>query len=259
MCIYCYATSYIGRRSSIPKKDAITKVVRDLRRIDRDLVINMSTSSDPYPPEEKDIKLTRKILEILIKNNCKILITTKSNIFARDIDLLRISKVAIMITITTLDKNLARKLEPNAPLPEDRLRALEMVSREGIPVGVRIDPVIPYINDDEKELRELVNTVVNLGARHITTSTYKAKPDNFRRMIMTFPELENKLRKLYYENSEIISGYRYISIELRKKILKPIIEEASKLRITYSTCREGIPEYKNSTTCDGSHLVDLKT
>ena len=257
MCIYCYATSYIGRRRSTPKKDVVDRVMKDLKKIDKNLIINMSTSSDPYPPEENDLKITREILKILIGSGCKILITTKSSIVVRDIDILKSGRCAVMITITTLDKNLSKKLEPNAPPPEERLEALEKLSNENIPVGVRIDPIIPYVNNDEKILKELVKTVVDLGARHITTSTYKAKPDNFKRVIQTFPELEGKLRKLYYENSEVINGYRYLNIKIRKEILKPIIEEASKLGITYATCREGILEYRNSKSCDGSHLIEL--
>ena len=258
MCLYCYATSYIGRRKSTPKKDLIRKILHDLKIIDKDLVINMSTSSDPYPPEEAEKHLTKKVLEILIKSNCKILITTKSNLFIRDIDLIRNGKVAIMVTITTLDRDLARKLEPGAPSPEDRLSAIERASMEGIPVGVRIDPVIPYLNDDPIELKELVRTVVAAGARHITTSTYKVKPDNFKRMIEAFPELEEKLKRLYYNEFEIINGYRYLRIDLRRRLLRPIIEEAARLNVTYATCREGIPEYRRAESCDGSHLVQAR-
>ncbi|NPA23016.1 MAG: radical SAM protein [Crenarchaeota archaeon] len=258
MCLYCYATSYIGRRRSTPKRDAVRKVLHDLKIIDRRLVINMSTSSDPYPPEESDQNLTRRILDVLVRSGCRVLITTKGSIFERDLDIMRNGNVAIMVTITTLDRDLSRRLEPGAPSPEERIRALEKASGEGIPVGVRIDPVIPYINDDPKELREIVKTVVAAGARHITTSTYKARPDNFRRIVEAFPELESKLRKLYYENSEIVGGYRYLRIELRKRVLKPIIEEARIQEVSYATCREGIHEYRRARTCDGSHLIDLR-
>jgi len=259
MCLYCYATSYIGRRKSTPKNNLIRRVLHDLKIIDKNLVINMSTSSDPYPPEEYHHNLTRRVLELLIRSSCKILITTKSNMFMRDLDIIRNGKAAVMITITTLDKNLARKLEPGAPSPEDRLRAIEKAAEESIPVGVRIDPVIPYINDDPRELKELVRTVVTAGARHITTSTYKAKPDNFKRMIEAFPELEEKFRKLYYNESEIINGYRYLKIDIRRRLLRPIIEEAERLKVTYATCREGILEYRRAESCDGSHLINMKS
>ncbi len=258
MCLYCYATSYIGRRRSLPKKDAIRRVLSDLKKIDKSLIINLSTSSDPYPPEEASQNLTRRILEILTRAGCRVLITTKGTLFERDIDILREGATAIMITITTLDKDLARILEPGAPSPEERLKALEKASRENIPVGVRIDPVIPYLNDDPKELKQLVRVVVSSGAQHITTSTYKAKPDNFKRITQAFPELEEKLKNLYYKESEIINGYRYLRREIRKRILKPIIEEAEKLGITYATCREGIPEYRKAPSCDGSHLINVR-
>lgn len=255
MCLYCYATAYIGRRPSAPKRDLISSVRKDLRHIDRTRPINMSTSSDPYPPEEQELKLTREVLKILVAHGCRILITTKSNIVTRDIDILMRGNVAVMITITTLDDNLAKIIEPNAPSPSQRIEAVQKLASEGIPVGVRIDPVIPYVNDDERMLRQLVNEVVNAGARHIVTSSYKARPDNFRRLITAFPELENKLRKIYYEEGELVHGYRYLRPDLRKNLLRPVVDEAKRLGVTYATCREGLPEFRNAPSCDGSHLI----
>ena len=258
MCLYCYATSYIGKRESTPKRDLIVRVVRDLKQILRfetEPLINMSTSSDPYPPEETIHKLTRRVLEILCKHPVRLLITTKSSLVVRDLDLLRKARCAVAITVTTLDESLAKKLEPNAPSPRERLRAIERLSREDVPVAVRIDPVIPFVNDDPAELRRLVQEVVSSGAVHVVTSTYKARPDNFRRLLDAFPELERKLRRLYYEEGEKVHGYRYLRPDLRKKLLAPIIECCRTVGVSYAVCREGIPEYRRAPSCDGSHLV----
>jgi len=116
MCLYCYATAYIGRRPSEPKKNFLERLERDLRKADRAKIVNLSTSSDPYPLIEAKYKLTRGALELLRKHGFKILITTKGSLVARDKDILKSSKAAVMITVTTLDSSLARELEPGAPL-----------------------------------------------------------------------------------------------------------------------------------------------
>ncbi len=258
MCLYCYATAYIGRRLSTPKRDLLTNVRKDLRAIDRMRPINMSTSSDPYPPEEQELKLTREVLRMLVSQGCKILITTKSDIVIRDLDIISRGNVAVMITITTLDDNLAKVIEPNAPPPSRRIDAVQKLASEGIPVGVRVDPIIPHINDDEHMLKQLVSEIVSAGARHIVTSSYKARPDNFRRLVTAFPELEQKLRRLYYEEGEYVHGYRYLRLDLRRRLLRPVIETARQLGVTHATCREGLPEFRNAPSCDGSHLIPQK-
>ena len=260
-CLYCYATSYIGYRSSSPKRDLIRRLLKDLKKINPIFPIDMSLSSDPYPPEEKRFGLTRRILEILLPLGLKFQITTKSDLFVRDMKLLSKYNVAISVTLTTLDNNLASKLEPFAPHPSARLRALEKIASLGIPFSVRIDPIIPMLNDDPEELRLLVREVASLGAKHIVTSTYKAKPDNFKRMTAAFPELEDSWMKLYYPKGKMTLRYAYLPKNLRIKLISPVITEAKKLGLTYATCREGFltKDFFNAPTCDGTHLIPERT
>lgn len=252
-CLYCYATSYIRKFKSTPKKDFIQTLEREIKRIDPRLPINLSTSSDPYPPEEKAYQITRQAIEILTDHGFKILITTKGTLFTRDLDILSRSKAAIMVTITSLDSDLGRILEPGAPLYSERIRAIKKAINHNIPVGVRIDPIIPYINDDIEIVKELMQILANIGVKHIVTSTYKARPDSFSRLVLAFPELEPKLRLKYFEEGMIIGGYRYLSLSDRKKLLDPILKEAKKLGLTYATCREGFG--LGALSCDGSHLI----
>ena len=255
-CLYCYATSYIGRRPSTPKKGFLKSLIKDLSKpLDDYPFVELSTSSDPYPPEESMYLLTRKTIELLASRKINILITTKSNLVVRDIELLRQTNSAVMITITTLDESIAKIIEPGAPSPRDRLEVIEKLSEAGIPVGARIDPIIPFVNDDEASLRELVNNVIEAGGRHIVTSTYKAKPDSFRRLATAFPELHTKLRELYYEKGVLVHGYRYLPRDLRRRILHSVIDEAVKKGISAAVCREGLPELFKAPSCDGSHML----
>jgi DNA repair photolyase len=258
-CLYCYATSYIGRKPSTPKRDFIKRLREDLRHVNSRLTIELSTSSDPYPPLEAWMGLTRMALKLLAERGLRVLITTKSDLVVRDIDVLKTTPSAVMITITTLDDSLALKLEPGAPSPSRRLRAVERLSEAGVPVGVRVDPILPGLNDDPQMIKQLVEAVANAGARHIVTSTLKLKPDIYRRLREAFPELEPVYRKLYYSEGEVIQGYRYLPRALREKILEPVIDYALEKGLTASVCREGLgPRFLRAPTCDGSHLIPVR-
>lgn len=233
------------------------KVIHDIAFINKDLVVEMSSSSDPYPPVEKQLYLTRRVLEVFHKHSIRVLITTKSDLVVRDSDLLLSMPVAVMITITGLDDSVAKKLEPGAPPYSRRLRAVKTLSKQGIPVGVRVDPIIPGLNDDPAMLRELVYRIKEYGGRHIVTSTYKARPDSFKRLIQVFPENKKSWERLYLEEGERIHGYYYLKHGVRKKLLKPVVEAAKEAGLSYAVCREGFmdPTYFNAMSCDGTHLI----
>ncbi len=255
-CLYCYATSYIGLRPSTPKKDYKKRLLYDIAHvIDPRYHIDISTSSDPYPPEEEQYQLTRWSLEQLLPRGFKVLIITKGALVARDKELLSKGNAAVTMTITTLDTSLARKLEPGASLPRLRIQALEELSSNGVPVGIRLDPILPFLNDSRDSIREVLEAARLAGARFVVTSTYKAKPDNFKRIIEAFPELEKKYRELYRIKGERLYGYRYLPLEVRKRILLTVREEAMRLGMEYATCREGFAHLHTAPTCDGSHLI----
>ncbi|MET1160677.1 MAG: spore photoproduct lyase family protein [Thermoprotei archaeon] len=255
-CLYCYATAYIGRKPSMPKQRFLDRLKRDLKFINKELFIEMSSSSDPYPPIESWMGLTRKTLEILSSEKYRVIIVTKSDIIVRDADLLLKTPSVVMITITTLDEDLAKKLEPGAPPPWKRLNAIEKLSEYGIPVGIRIDPVIPGLNDDPNSISEIIREASLRGAKHVVTSTYKARPDNLKRMISAFPDKADYWRKLYLELGEKIHGYYYLPRQLRIKILKPVIDAALRYGLTASVCREGLGlEFMRAPSCDGQHMI----
>ena len=253
-CIYCYITSYIPEPwRTRPKKDFLKLFERDLKKAQK-LPISMSNSSDPYPKMEKDRRITRDALELMKRYEFPALILTKSNLVERDADILSSMKSVVALTITTLDENLAKKLEPMAPSPGERLKALEKLISKGIHIIIRLDPIIPTINDDIQEIEDMIKEFANIGIEQIISSTYKAKSDNFSRVTGVFKDTSQKLREIYYQNGEIVRGIRYAPKELRFKILKNIRDVANKYNIPFSVCREGLP-LNTAKTCDGSHLL----
>ncbi|MCW4011218.1 MAG: radical SAM protein [Candidatus Bathyarchaeota archaeon] len=254
-CVYCYASSYVQNFSQCrPKKDLLTALKREAAKLKGE-VVSISNSSDPYPRAEANAGLTRRCLEILSGNNCRIQIITKSNLVTRDDDLLAEVPSAVALTITTDDDHLASILEPHAPSATERIRAAQDLVRKGIPVSVRIDPIIPLVNEDPDKL---IATLADIGVRHITSSTYKPKPDNWRRLSQALPAVAEKLKPLYFQQGERIGGNTLLSRDLRLKLLSNVRDLASAKGIKFGVCREGLPKL-NTAACDGSWLIPPAT
>jgi len=247
-CVYCYATSYIPNFYNCrPKKDLTTRLQQEASRLKGQL-ISIANSSEPYPAIEKHLSLTRKCLQTLSQHSCRLQIITKSNLVTRDSDILKKVASVVAFTITTDNNELAQKLEPNAPTPLQRIQAIRALTQKGIPVCVRIDPIIPLLNDNPETL---IKTLATLRVKHITSSTYKVKQDNWKRFSHTFQATAKQLEPLYFANGERIGGYRYLPKKLRYNIMKTIREQTQKAGMTFGTCREGFPQL-NTASCDGA-------
>jgi len=255
-CVYCYISSYVRDPfNARPKKDFLKRLVRETPRIDKKIPIIIASSSDPYVPLEGELGLTRSTIKVLRDWSARFLLVTKSDLVTRDIDLLRGASAAVSVTITTLDDKLSGKLEPLAPQPDKRLKAVERLNRAGIPCSARVDPIIPEINSEEKGLATLVSTLAYAGVKHITASTYKAKPDSFKRLVQAFPSLEKTLKRLYWEKGETIGGARYLPSDLRLELIRRVKRLVEGRGITFAACREGLSYLHSSATCDSSHLI----
>jgi len=229
--------------------------MRELAGIKPGTLVAMSNSSDPYPPLEKDLRWSRLCLQCLGERGVRVQVVTKSDLVVRDADLLESMSAMVSMTVTTLDESLARRLEPGAPAPKKRLWAMGHLSGRKIPVAARIDPLIPGIND--AEIEELVLAAAAAGARHITSSTYKARPDSQRRLRLAFPEEAQALKSLFAEGSRA-AGSLYLPLGMRRELLERVRREAMRQGITFSCCREGLDE-GTEPSCDGSHLVPDKS
>ena len=252
-CIYCYATYIPNFYHPRPKKNFIEKIKKDLKNLPENSLISLSNSSDPYLPEEKTYKLTRKFLQEFKNYNLRLLIITKSDLLLRDLDILKNLKVAVTFTITSLNPEIYKKLEPNAPLPEKRIKAIEKLTQAGIKVGVRFDPIFPFLND--KEAEKIIKTVKKAGSLHIISSTFKPRRDSWQRFKKAFPQIAKKLEKLYFEKGEKIQNSWYLPKKFRKTILLKVKKICDKEKISFSCCREGFLELNSAKSCDGSHLI----
>jgi DNA repair photolyase len=253
-CLYCYASSYIPNFTECrPKKDLLATLKREAAKLKGE-VVSISNSSDPYPRIEAQLGWTRKCLELFTESDCRIQIITKSDIVVRDDDLLTKVPSTVALTITTDDENLAKILEPKAPSPSQRIRAAQDLLSKGIPVSVRIDPIIPLVNENPAKL---IAELAAIGIKHITSSTYKPKPDNWRRLSEAMPNIAAKLKPLYFQQGERIGGNTLLPKDLRVKLLTKIREQATKNGLKFGVCREGFPQL-STASCDGSWLMPAK-
>ena len=250
-CLYCYAASYIPRFGQCrPKADLLKRLAREAARISPGTLVALSNSSDPYPPQETDLRLTRGCLQILKDRDLSIQVVTKSHLVAEDAEILAGMLACVAITLTTLKDGVCRRLEPGAPLPGRRLDAMARLAKRGIAVSARIDPIIPGIND--AEIEDLVIAACQAGAGHITSSTYKARPGSMRRIISAFPQEGEALKSLFQRGSRI-AGSSYLPADVRGDLIEQVREKAIRENVTFSSCREGMAA-QPGINCDGSHL-----
>jgi len=165
-CFYCYARpthAYQGLSAGLDfesrlfvKDGAAALLERELANPKyRPKVIALGANTDAYQPIERQYRVTRAVLEVLAKARHPVGIVTKSNLVLRDLDLLAPMAaeglVKVFVSVTTVDRALARRMEPRAPTPERRLEAIETLAQAGVPVGVMAAPIIPAVNDGEIE------------------------------------------------------------------------------------------------------------
>ena len=251
-CLYCYARSYIPHFSCCrPKADLPRRLDREAARVPPGRLVAMSSSSDPYPSMEEKLCLSRSCLKILRDRGLAVQVVTKSCLVARDAHLLAGMRASVAMTLTTLDDSISRILESGAALPGQRLKAMEKLAALGVPVSARIDPIIPGIND--AEIDDLVSAVSRAGARHITSSTYKARPGGLKRIVNAFPEQGAALQRLF-AGGEMMAGSLYLPAELRMDLMERIAASAEVEGLTFSSCREGSAPAPG-INCDGSHLL----
>jgi len=245
-CIYCYSTYIPNFYNSRRKKDLFRKIEKDLQKIPEKSIISMSNSSDPYPTIEKKYGDTRKVLEILKKYDMQVLIVTKSDLVARDADLLAKMKAVITMTVTTFE---SKKLEPNAPSPEKRFEAMKILNDHDIPTALRLDPVFLYLSKDYKKV---IEEGIKAGIKHITSSTYKAKKDNWERFSKIYPEIAKKTYDLYFKKGTRVGRSYYLPENIRREMMEKVKNACDNYGISFATCRENLN--MNSKSCDGSHL-----
>lgn len=174
-CLYCDSRSDCYRNPDFDrvtaKADALRILRDELARKVRPAFIAMGAMSDPYNPFEEELLLTRHALELIDAYDCGVSVDTKSDLIVRDIDLYQSiqahSPVICKLTVTTVDEDLAAKVEPRAPSPARRLAAVRSLAQAGLFCGVLLMPVLPFLEDRHEQVLAVVDRSADAGAKFI--------------------------------------------------------------------------------------------
>jgi len=179
-CIYCYARPTHSYLNLSPGLDFETRLVAKVNAADclrRELAkasyqpsaINLGSATDCYQPVERELGITRSVLQVLTECEHPFSIVTKSSGVERDLDLISLAarrqQALVLVSITTLDPVLCRKLEPRAAAPHRRLLTVKRLAEAGVPVGVNVAPIIPFLN--EPEIEQVIKASAEAGAGSI--------------------------------------------------------------------------------------------
>ncbi len=257
-CIYCDSRSNCYQVENFDKvrakKDEIERLNRELKSKRKKGVIGIGAMSDTYNPLEKQYKITRQALELILYYNFGVSIETKSNLIVRDIDIFkeinRKADVILKFTITSADDNLSRKVEPGVCVSSERLKAMKQLSEQGLFVGTLLTPIIPFITDSEENIRKVIKLSYENGAKFVfsmggVTLRGNQREYFYEQLDKTFPKIKEKYIKTY--------GNNYFCYSLNKNLEKIYKEECEKYGLFYKM-NDIIKAYKKESI-EGEQLT----
>ena len=211
-------------RHVLVKSNAVALLAQELRPGSARLaaltsgeVVVIGTATDPYQPAERRFRITRGVLSALAEQSgLSIVIITKSPLITRDVDLLgRIaqrSELTVHLSLITMRRDLARLIEPRAPTPDSRLRAVARLRSAGVDIGVNVMPVLPGITDDPADLTDLVRQVAAAGATHVNACALRLRSTARARYLPFiaehFPHLAERYASSYAHDHRLGEHYR---------------------------------------------------
>ena len=211
-CIYCDSRSECYQ---IENFDDILVKINAVELLDKELrskrvigTIGFGSMSDPYLPVEKHYNLTRRALQVLVKHHFPAHIITKSDLVLKDLDvLMEVSEVFLSVgfTLTTTDDDLARKIEPYAPLPSARLSAMRVLADNGIYAGTVMMPILPFLEDNPQNITAIVEQTAAHGGQFIIPWLGMSLRDRqrayyYEQLKQHFPGLKEKYARQFGES-----------------------------------------------------------
>lgn len=232
-CIYCDSRSLCYQfdhpfEDIEVKKNAPELLEKELKSKRSRFMIATGAMSDPYMHCEKDLRLTRQCLEIIYKYGFGLAIQTKSDRILEDIDLLdkinRESKCVVEMTLTTWDDELCRILEPNVCNTKRRIEVLEEMNKRGIPTIVWLTPILPFINDTEENIRNILTECARVGVKGVIcwdmglTLREGDREYYYAALDKHFPGLKERYIERYGDSYEVSSPKSYELMKLFRTI-----------------------------------------
>jgi len=249
-CRYCYARythEFMELRDGIEfeqkiyvKQHAADLLRQELRRVKPGESIALGTATDPYQPAERRYEVTRGILEEFARHRgFELGIVTKSNLIARDLDVLqevaKSNRLSVHMTVTTLDVDLARILEPRAPRPDLRIAGVLTLSQAGLRVGLSCSPIVPGITDSPKDLEAVIRTAAEAGADYVFANPLFLKPCS---SAVFLPFLEQNFPHLVENYRERYQGRAFLAPAYGKRLSQLVARLREKYKLTRAHRRD---------------------
>lgn len=232
-CIYCDSRSLCYRIDNfddlLVKKNSVELLKKEIKSKRKKGTIGTGSMSDPYTISEKDYKLTRGCLKVISDYNYPVHITTKSNLILRDVDILtEINKIytCVAMTVTTTNDELSSIIEPGAPKSSERLKAVGVLSSLGINTCITMMPILPFIEDTEENIKEIVNQADYYGVKYITpwlgmTLRDRQKDYYYKQLDKNFLGLKQKYENRYKDKYTCyIPNYKKLINILKEECFK---------------------------------------
>ncbi|WP_238178194.1 SPL family radical SAM protein [Paenibacillus contaminans] len=247
-CSFCYARSthsFLGEQADdafqnhiFVKSDApavlreqLLKRARSKKGLDGIGRVAIGTATDPYQPREALEQLTLGCLEVLAEFQVPTTITTRSPLILRDLDLLkRMRLISVNLSVNTLNKTVWKAFEPSTPAPEKRLEAVRHLAEEGIPAGVFLAPVMPYITDRPEDLEELLAQAASCRSQFVMSSVMRLSTPEVK--LWFFGALRQYDEHLAAAYGNMYHGSGYPPSEYRAKVKETVKALLSRYRLT---------------------------
>lgn len=224
-CIYCERKPF---EDIVVKENALTLLEEEFIKKRKKVILETGNKTDPYMPKEKDLKLTRGMLELVYRYGNGIHIKTKSSLILRDLDLLKKinkqAKVRVSMTLTTYNEDLCKIIEPNASTTKERIEVLKKLHEEGIETYAWISPILPFINDSLDNLRGILKYCKEASVTGIIYFGLTLKEGNresyYEMLDKHFPKLKKEYQKKFGHSLECNSIYYKYLIDYLIKFCK---------------------------------------
>jgi len=258
-CMYCYARWYRGGGQPAPLYQSITAFRTLIDSVERAgtrlMPVRISTLVDPLQPPEEETRITLRLLRLAARKGYPVILNTKALLGCSSpwadvlAEMAARGLVVYQFSISVLNERLAHVLEPRAPSPSRRVEAAAKLAERGVPVVMRLSPMLPEIA--REELDAIVEAAVEAGARHVVAECIRLPPGDFEALYRTLglplPTLES------YGVKE--DGLVWHSAEARLAVYRELATKLGRAGITFATCKEGLYELHTSRDCCGMYLL----
>lgn len=266
-CVYCFGRWYRRSHHGEGWYDIVWSFKKLLQRLRdaklKSIPFRLSTLVDPFQPREEILRVSMKIMKLCLKYDVPLIINTKSTIILDGNHLAILQELnakglaLIQISLSTINSDLAKVLEPRVPPPEARLDVVKKLAEKGLPVVIRLQPFIPGISDCE--VKELIESAYSAGVKQVIVESLRDEPTRlslYRELAYEKVIYDNQDEWESYSSSEEPLAILRPSIRWRRSTYLRVKELCDRFGIKFATCKEGLYDYHTAENCCGMHLLN---